>query len=133
MGEGAWESLAIQIPVVLVFCLFMGFIVKLFLKHISDQEERYRNFVKEQREANNDAVKDLASTQQTALERLADTMAAQLRCITEQMRELSHDAVSHDAFVRTAFKERFGMATMTSAEQAGEEARRAAERKTQQG
>ena len=142
IGTDVWLSLAIQIPVVLLFCIFMGYIVRLFLSHIDAQEERSRLFIKEQREANNAsviqitnthaeavkalalqnavAVREVAAEHKTAMERLTDGIRDDLNGIAVCLSDINAQSVGHDAFVRTAFKERFGMATMGNAEAAAQ-------------
>jgi hypothetical protein len=129
IGTDVWLSLAIQIPVVLLFCIFMGYIVKLFLAHATEQEERSRAFIKEQRESNNEAIKDMAAAHRDTLERLTDSLSQELSCLADKLQDMSEKHAGHDAFVRTAFRERFGMATMTNAEQAAETAAAQAARK----
>jgi hypothetical protein len=161
-SSDVWLQIATQIPVVLLFCIFMGYIVKMFLGHINSQEDRSRDFIKEQRKANNETVlsvaqvhseavkdlasstaitvKDLASTNAAAVKDLASTNAAALKDLSLQHKEdmtqlttgirddltgiaaclsnMNAAEVGHDAFVRTAFVERFGAATMSNAEAA---------------
>jgi len=142
MPADVWISIATQIPVVLLFCIFMGYIVRLFLSHINAQEERSRLFIKEQREANNVtvehitnthaeavttlalqnalAVKEVAVEHKDAMERLTDGIREDLNGIASCLSMINSQNIGHDAFVRTAFKERFGTSTMSNAEQAAQ-------------
>ena len=129
VGTDVWLSLAIQIPVVLLFCIFMGYIVKLFLAHATESEDRSRAFIKEQRDSNNEALKDMAAAHRDTLERLTDSLSKELVCIVDKLQDMSERHVGHDAFVRTAFRERFGAAAMINAEQASETAAAQAARK----
>lgn len=103
-----WSSLAAQIPVVVVFSAIVGYMLKTFLAHIDAQEVRSQQF-----------VKDLTERNTAALERLTDAICGDLDAVAERLQDHVSMAIGHDAFVRTAFKERFGREVMQDAEQAG--------------
>lgn len=117
-----WVSLAIQIPVVLLFCVFMGYIVKLFLDHINASEARAQTFIKEQRESNNAVIKALGEDNREALKEMSQAFREETNTICGKLGELLQIEVGHDAFVRTSFKERFGATITGQAEQASLEA-----------
>jgi len=82
-----------------------------FLKHLDDSEIRSKTFIKEQREENNQALRDLT-----------ERMCEQFDHMDKRLDMLTVLDVSHDAFVRTSFGERFGREPMARAEQVAKEA-----------
>jgi len=111
MPETSWASLAIQIPIVVLFSYVMLRTQDRFLKHLDDAEQRSKTFIKEQREENN-----------KALENLTVRMCEQFDAVDKRLDTLIMMDVSHDAFVRTSFKERFGKEVADEADRAAKEA-----------
>jgi hypothetical protein len=111
MPEASWINLAIQIPIVVLFAYVMLRMQDRFLKHLDDNEMRSKTFIKEQREENNQALRDLT-----------ERMCEQFDQMDKRLDMLTVLDVSHDAFVRASFGERFGPATMARAEQASKDA-----------
>jgi hypothetical protein len=121
MSEPVWMQLAIQIPVVLVFSVALGYIIKMFLAHIASSEERSKAFIKEQREANNKAVNDLAEVTRASMERLTDSLCSKVDILDDGIYRLRIESASHDAFVKTSFRERFGSAVADNAQRSADE------------
>lgn len=122
MPAETWTAIASQIPVVVVFAAIMIKITAMFLAHLSAVEERSKAFIKEQREANN-----------AALDRITDRVCGDLDTVMSRLNDLSTLDIGHDAFVRTAFRERFGPVIMAQAEQASAVAEARAEARVQGG
>jgi hypothetical protein len=122
MPEATWLNLAIQIPVVVVFALIVFTMLKMFLAHMLASDIRSQAFIKEQREANNRAITEMGVSNRVALERLTDSICAELEKINEKLVDEVIMDVGHDAFVRTAFKERFGNTVIQQAEKDSENA-----------
>jgi len=122
VGENAWLQLAIQIPVVLVFSGVMYLIIKMFLTHISQSESRSQTFIEQQREKNDEAVSDLAVITRQSMERLTDVLCTKIEHIDTAVSTMRVLDSSHDAFVRTSFRERFGPAVADNADRDATEA-----------
>lgn len=128
MPADVWLSIATQIPVVLLFCAFMGYVVKLFLTHINAVEARSQAFIQAQREANNEATKELATEHRAAIVRLTDSLCKEMDGISSTLAHMNAANIGHDTYVRTAFKERFGLGVMSNAESAASVAEAQAKR-----
>ncbi|MHB9032340.1 MAG: hypothetical protein ACYC6L_04745 [Anaerolineae bacterium] len=125
MTPASWESLAIQIPVVLVFSGVIYLIIKMFLAHITISETRSQAFIEQQRAKNDEAVGDLALIQKQSMERLTDLLCDKVESNGQMLNKIRIENAAHDAFVRTSFRERFGAAVSSQAERsANEEANR---------
>ena len=122
MTASSWESLAVQIPVVLVFSGVIYLIIKMFLSHMSASESRSQVFIEQQRQKNDEAVGDLAVIQKQSMERLTDIVCDKVGVNSDLINRLRLESVSHDAFVRTSFRERFGAAIVADAERSAREA-----------
>ena len=118
MDAQAWISVAVQIPVVVVFSFIVFTMLRMFLEHIDKSEVRYQNFIKNQADESGAAIRELATTTRVAIERLTDSMADDMHCISNRLNELVILDVAHDAFVKTSFKERFGKEAVVKAEEA---------------
>jgi UDP-2,3-diacylglucosamine pyrophosphatase LpxH len=134
------QTLAKELPALVLFAAVMFITVKLFLDHLTKQEETSRQFIKEQREANNQAIslladkhsaaiRDLMNDQRATIDKWSSSLCADLDKLAAGVHELILIEVGHDAFVRTSFKERFGPATTERAEEAAKSAEVTAMRK----
>lgn len=111
-------TLLFQVPLVGVFCVIVFVMLKLFLAHIDKQSSENRAFIKEQRDANNAALQTMATEHRLGLENLSKSLCTELETISSKLNAIHLLEAGHDAFVKTAFRERFGMTTMSSADQA---------------
>lgn len=125
MSPDTWLSLAIQIPVVALFAIIVLKIQDVFLKHIEKQEAGSRQFIKEQREANNVSVRELSKDNKEALKALTDEMTTQLRCVSDRLEDIEVQGASHDSYMRSVFRERFGPPVIAEAERSAREAAQA--------
>lgn len=122
MTASTWESLAIQIPVVLVFSGVIYLIIKMFLAHITISETRSQAFIEQQRAKNDEAVGDLAVITRQSMERLTDMLCEKVDNNADMLSRLRIENAAHDAFVRTSFRERFGASVSGQAEKSANEA-----------
>ena len=113
MPEVSWVNLVAQLPVVGLFAYVMLKMQDRFLNHLDENETRFQTFIKEQREENN-----------RALTNLTERMCEQFDQLDRRLDNMMILDVSHDAFVRTSFRERFGPVIAGKAEQVAKEAER---------
>ncbi|MHB9031929.1 MAG: hypothetical protein ACYC6L_02665 [Anaerolineae bacterium] len=125
MTPASWEILAIQIPVVLVFSGVIYLIIKMFLAHINASETRSQAFIEQQRMKNDEAVGDLAAITKQSMERLTDILCDKVENVDSAVAKLRIENAAHDIFVKTSFRERFGVTVADNAQRsANEEANR---------
>ena len=122
MPSDAIMTLLFQVPLVGVFCVIVFVMLKLFLAHIDKQATDSKSFIKEQRDANNEALKVMAVEHRIGLETLTKSVCQELDAISAKLHAVHLLEVNHDTFVKTAFRERFGLAVMACVEQAGDAA-----------
>jgi hypothetical protein len=140
LSDELLNTLATEVPSLALFAVALIIVVRAFLAHIKELTDSSQAFLKSQREAYDmaakelanasaQAVRDLSAAQNQALTHLSDTMCAQMAKVTEGLNDLTVLSVSHDAFVRASFKERFGLAANERAQRAADAAEVAAVRK----
>lgn len=104
MTPATWESLAIQIPVVLVFSAIVYVIIKMFLAHIEESDRRTQAFLDIQQKKSDATIAVLTESHKQSLQRITDSLCAKLNITEQSISQLRIEMAGHDAFVQSTIK-----------------------------